>query len=150
VPYEDLQDPTASVLARVQGPRRLPHADALGGRERRTAASPSKAKPWLPVVAEHLPLAVDRQEDDPGRFCITTGAPSPFATRIPALAKGELNDMHATNSVLHFVRRQEDGEVIFCAFNLGDHDAEMAALEQGKWSGIGEELGARRRTRTAW
>jgi alpha-glucosidase len=101
----------------------------------------SKAKPWLPVVDEHLPLAVDRQEEDPGALLHHYRRAIAFRHAHPVLMKGELADMHATNSVLHFLRRQEGGEVIFCAFNFGDHDAEMA-LEKGKWSGIGEDIGA--------
>ena len=49
------------LLAGLQGPRRLPHADGLGERASRMAASRT-GKPWLPVPEAHRRRAVDRQE----------------------------------------------------------------------------------------
>ena len=50
------------VLAHVQGPRRMPHAHALGCDAARRA---SRARqPWLPVPHQHLQLSVAAQERD--------------------------------------------------------------------------------------
>ncbi len=48
--------PTASALAGLQGPRRMPHADGLGCR--REHAGFSTGKPWLPVPVGSSALAV--------------------------------------------------------------------------------------------
>ncbi len=50
------------VLAHVQGPRRLPHAHALGCAA--SAAGFSNVAPWLPVPHQHLQLSVAAQERD--------------------------------------------------------------------------------------
>ena len=49
----------------------------------------------------------------------------PDRLKYPLLRKGALEDMRATNSILHFTRAHE-GETMFCAFNFGDTPAELA------------------------
>jgi hypothetical protein len=63
--FEDLRDPYGiRFWPEFQGPRRMPHADALG--RNRPAAGFSDVRPWLPVSPSHFDQSVDAQEGDAG------------------------------------------------------------------------------------
>ncbi len=100
----------------------------------------SEAKPWLPVASAHLPLAVDRQEADAGALLHHYRRAIAFRAAHPVLKKGDMVEMHATSSLLHFKRQSEHEEVMFCAFNFSSEPVELA-LGSGTWRGVGEELG---------
>ncbi len=75
------------------------------------------AKPWLPVPAEHLPLAVERQaqHDDSLLACYRTLLA--WRRRLPALVKGSIQFLDLHPQVLAFERRHGD-ECLLVAFNL--------------------------------
>ncbi|PRX38118.1 alpha-glucosidase [Meinhardsimonia xiamenensis] len=100
----------------------------------------SEAKPWLPVPREHLARAVDREEADPAALLHHYRRAIAFRTAHPVLRKGRLEAMRDDGPVLSFLRVGE-GETLFCAFNLSDAPAEIAAPE-GAWVPVGAELGA--------
>ncbi|KAJ55399.1 alpha-glucosidase [Actibacterium mucosum KCTC 23349] len=79
----------------------------------------SDGKPWLPVAAEHLSRAANRQEADPQALIHHYRAAIALRKTHPALAKGTLEDMRVEGSVLRFTRRFE-GQEMHCAFNLSD------------------------------
>ncbi|MEO0484302.1 MAG: alpha-amylase family glycosyl hydrolase [Pseudomonadota bacterium] len=96
--------------------------------------------PWLPVPGEHLSQAVAAQEDDPTALIHHYRRALAFRRAHPALRKGTQDPMVASGSVLSFTRRQ-DGEEVFCAFNMSDDPATLDA-PKGSWVNIGAELGS--------
>ncbi len=88
----------------------------------------SAVEPWLPVDPAHLPLAADRQADDPTSMLS-------FARRWLAWRKdqremrtGEIAFLHAPEEVLAFTR----GHGLVCLFNLGTEPAQVE-LPEGGW-----------------
>jgi alpha-glucosidase len=100
----------------------------------------STARPWLPVAAEHLPMAVSEQLRDPGSMLHHYRSAVALRHAHPALVGGTSDAMRAEGDVLTFQRRA-GGEVIFCAFNLGDRTVQVT-LPEGTWSALGADLGA--------
>ena len=121
--YEDLRDPEGIAFwpdyesrdnARTPMPWRAdaPHAGFSDGR------------PWLPVDDRHVPLAVDRQDEDPV-------SPLHFTRRFLAwrkdrrpLVDGEVRFLDTEEPVLAF-ERTSGSETILCVFNLGPQPADI-------------------------
>lgn len=99
----------------------------------------STAKPWLPVPPEHLPMAVSEQLRDPHSMLHHYRSAVALRHAHPALAGGTSQAMRAEGDLLRFERH--GGEVIFCAFNLGDRTVQVT-LPEGAWSLLGADLGA--------
>ncbi len=78
----------------------------------------SVARPWLPVPAEHLARAVDRQEPVPGSVLWEYRRLIHFRRDHPALRHGTIALLDAPGEVLALTRRT-DNEHILCLFNLG-------------------------------
>ena len=91
----------------------------------------SDARPWLPMAVEHLPRAVAAQAGQAGSMLDFYRRIIGFRQSRPALVKGALSDIRVSGTVLSF-QRAEAGQVIFCAFNLGDAPAGVA-LAEGRW-----------------
>ena len=91
----------------------------------------SDARPWLPMAVEHLPRAVAAQAGQAGSMLDFYRRIIGFRQSRPALVKGALSDIRVSGTVLSF-QRAEAGQVIFCAFNLGDAPAGVA-LPEGRW-----------------
>ncbi|MBX9463282.1 MAG: alpha-glucosidase family protein [Aquamicrobium sp.] len=87
----------------------------------------SPARPWLPVPAEHLTMAVNTQADDDNSLLEHYRRMLAFRAAHPALIKGSITFNDARGDVVVFTRRHGN-EQILCAFNLGGNDA---ALELG-------------------
>ena len=77
-----------------------------------------RAKPWLPVAKDHLPLAVNRQQGDPKSLLEHYRRFLAFRRAHPALAKGDIEFLAVEGDAIAFARR-EGNEQIVCAFNLG-------------------------------
>ncbi len=99
----------------------------------------SAGQPWLPVSAEHLPLAVTKQEADPTSLLAHYRAAIALRKSHPALAKGGHSGITADGTVAWFIRRLDDQE-IFCAFNLGA-DAADIRVPEGAWQAVAGDLG---------
>ncbi len=90
-------------------------------------------EPWLPVPAEHLPRAAATQTRADSLL-------SHYRTALalrhdhPVLRNGAQTDLHAAGDALSFIR-EESGKALFCAFNLGDGQVEIA-LPKGDWAAI--------------
>jgi alpha-glucosidase len=82
--------------------------------------------PWLPVPAEHLPLAVSRQETDYGSPLNALRRFLRWRSRHPALSRGDIRFIELPEPVLAFTRSL-DSECIVAAFNLADRP-QAAAL----------------------
>lgn len=91
----------------------------------------SDARPWLPMAVEHLPRAVAAQAGQAGSMLDFYRRIIGFRQSRPALVKGTLSDIQVSGTVLSF-QRTEAGQVMFCAFNLGDSPA-CVALPEGRW-----------------
>ncbi|MFN3387795.1 MAG: alpha-amylase family glycosyl hydrolase [Allosphingosinicella sp.] len=117
VPFERLRDPEAIAnWPETQGRdgARTPipwQSDAPHG-------GFSTAEPWLPVDPEHLPLAVDRQQADPGSMLNLTRRIVALRHRFPALRTGAVRLVEAPAPLLAF-ERGEGADALLCVFNLG-------------------------------
>ena len=104
------------------------------------------ARPWLPVPPEHLTLAVDEQDRDPGSVLHALRRFLAWRKQCPALIRGDVAFVQTSEPVLAF-ERTWDGERILCAFNFSNRSASHpvssawhsidghgfeAGLEQGK------------------
>ncbi len=87
-------------------------------------------KPWLPVPAEHLKLAVSTQENAQGALLEHYRAMLKFRAQHPAFAKGEIEFGDAGDAVLAFTRTL-DGERIGVWINLGGEPQAVAVKPAG-------------------
>ncbi len=88
-----------------------------------------RAKPWLPVPAEHVPMAADLQERDPASVLNAFRTHLRWRKLHPALIHGSLELMEEPDPVVGFVRATAE-ERILCLFNLSNEPA-RAALPPG-------------------
>lgn len=91
----------------------------------------TEVKPWLPVALEHLRMAVNVQEADPGSMLNFYRRMLGFRRGRPALAKGGFRILETTDSVISYLREHE-GEQVLCAFNFGTTPVRMS-LPDGAW-----------------
>ncbi len=121
VPFDRLVDPEAianwpETLGRDGARTPIPWAaDAPG-------AGFSNAEPWLPLDPRHIPLAVDRQEGDPGSMLHLTRRLVAFRRSHPALTHGAMSIVDDWKALLAFERRLGDRRLL-CVFNLGHERA---------------------------
>ncbi len=99
----------------------------------------SDDKPWLPVAAEHLHLAVAAQEDEPGTLLHHYRKAIAFRQAHSALRRGDNDKMRVSGDILYFTRR-DDNQEIFCAFNISETPSDFD-MPAGHWAEIGDELG---------
>ncbi len=77
----------------------------------------STAEPWLPVPNEHLPLAVDLQEEKDASVLERCRAFTAFRKRQPSLKDGAMKFRDAPDGVLLY-ERTGDGPAVLAAINL--------------------------------
>ena len=75
--------------------------------------------PWLPIPPEHLPLAVSRQESDPGSPLNAFRRFLRWRSRQPPLAQGDIRFLEMPEPLLAFTRTL-DSQSILAAFNLSE------------------------------
>ena len=130
VPYEDLQDPYGKRFwpkYRGRDGCRTPMvwlSDTMNG-------GFSEVKPWLPVAMEHLRLAVNTQDGDPGSMLAFYRRMLTWRKERPSLTKGAFAIHQTSDSLIAYVRASPD-EATFCAFNLGPEPVTVA-LPDGAW-----------------
>ncbi|HEX8669920.1 MAG TPA: alpha-amylase family glycosyl hydrolase [Allosphingosinicella sp.] len=118
VPFERLQDPEAianwpDTQGRDGARTPMPwHSGAPHG-------GFSAAEPWLPVDPLHLPLAVDRQEEDSASVLNLARRLIRFRKGQAALRTGIIRPVEAPENVLAF-ERGEGEDRLLCVFNLDD------------------------------
>lgn len=83
------------------------------------------ARPWLPVPAEHLALAVDRQDGQQGSLLETYRRFLSFRAGHPSLAKGDIAFLDLGPDCLAFTRTF-GSERLLCVFNLSRRAADFA------------------------
>lgn len=80
----------------------------------------SKAKPWLPVSPQHLPLAVDVQDSDKTSPLNSYRAFTKWRKNHSALVTGDIEFVSTDDNVLMFIRHCPNAaqEKILCVFNF--------------------------------
>jgi alpha-glucosidase len=91
----------------------------------------STAKPWLPVPAEHLAMAVDAQQGHPASLLEHYRRFLAFRHGHPALGKGDIAFLAVEGDAVAFTRRAGNEELV-CAFNLGAEPAVLSLAGKGK------------------
>src|SRR5260370_34739573 len=81
----------------------------------------STAAPWLPVSPEHLALAVDRQQHDPGSQLSVTRRLMELRRHSAVLRDGAQRFIDAPADLLVF-ERSLGAQRSLCAFNLGSSE----------------------------
>ena len=119
IAYEDIQDPYGITFwpefkgrdgCRTPMPWRADQAH--GGF--------TSGKPWLPVPAEHIAVAVSQQEQDPDSALTYASHIWRWRKQHRQLMLGEIHFFDAPEPVLAFCRQLDGEPTIFAAFNLGD------------------------------
>lgn len=88
--------------------------------------------PWLPVPAEHLALAVERQRHDPDSLLNRYRHFLRWRKGQPALRSGVIRGLHQEHGVLAFERGIGDQRLL-CAFNLSEAPTTLD-LPSGGWT----------------
>ncbi|NNL90348.1 MAG: alpha-glucosidase [Marinicaulis sp.] len=122
IPFELLQDPEAianwpEILGR-DGAR-----TPMSWRGNGPNAGFSSGDPWLPIDANHLPLAVDGQECDPSSTLHFIRELIAFRKSCPALQTGDMELVDTSDDSLAFYRGDKDA---LCVFNLGSEISKWA------------------------
>ncbi len=116
IKFEDLQDPAGKTFwpdykGRDGCRTPFPWSDTPD-------AGFGAAKPWLPVEASHLPLAVARQEADASSLLNFYRKAIRIRQRSEALRHGSISIVEASGDLLVW-QRKAGGETITCAYNFG-------------------------------
>jgi alpha-glucosidase len=84
----------------------------------------SSSKPWLPVPAEHITLAVNTQDGNPDSMLEHYRRMLAFRAAHPALVKGAIRFIETEGDIVAFVRAH-GSENLLCVFNLGGAPASL-------------------------
>jgi alpha-glucosidase len=130
IPFELLQDPEAI----ANWPLTLGRDGARTPIPWTSDAAPATAgsRSWLPIVAEHRALAVDRQERDPDSQLRFTRAVLALRNRHEALRSGSLSIVEASDAILAFERQWREQRLL-CVFNLGTGARRWKPPGDGRW-----------------
>jgi alpha-glucosidase len=94
--------------------------------------------PWLPVYGPHLPLAVERQADDPASMLAFSRALLHWRRTQPLLRTGSIDFIDAPEPLLHFARRSANRS-LQAIFNFSG-DPVSLALPDGLQPLVGQPL----------
>ena len=132
IPFEALRDPEAIAnwpltLSRDGARTPMPwRADA------NDHAGFSSGAPWLPIGADHLALAVDRQNQDPDSLLNLTRHLLAFRHASDALMHGGARVIEASGTVLAIERSTAD-EAMLCVFNMSPEPVEWRPAQPDRW-----------------
>lgn len=119
VAFEDLQDPYGIEFWPEFKGRDGCRTPMVWSAEAPQGGFSSNPDTWLPVAADHLPLAVDQAEARNDALIHHYRDVIALRRAHPALAKGEMLKLKADKALLQF-ERQHEKERILCQFNLGN------------------------------
>lgn len=131
IPFEDLRDPEAIAnwpLTLGRDGARTPIPWSSQG----PYAGFSGTRPWLPIPAEHLALAVEKQETDAGSQLAVTRRLIALRNSHPALRFGSLRVIEASAAVL-VIERVSGDEHLLCLFNFGGAPHTLETRLPGNW-----------------
>ena len=118
IAFEDLQDPFGITMwPKFKG--RDGCRTPMPWSANQSHAGFGPAKPWLPVPAAHLTLAVDQQSPQPDSLLNYYTQLLHWRRQQAALVKGEMTMLDAHDQVLAFVR-QLPQQTLLCVFNFSD------------------------------
>ena len=132
IPFEALKDPEAIANwpltlsrdgARTPMPWRANANDHAGF---------SSTTPWLPIGADHLALAVDRQNQDPDSLLNLTRHLLAVRHASDALMRGDARVVEAGETILAIERSTPD-ETILCVFNMTAEPVEWRPAQPDRW-----------------
>ncbi|WP_084238614.1 alpha-glucosidase [Sphingomonas asaccharolytica] len=132
IPFEALRDPEAIANwpltlsrdgARTPMPWRGDANDHAGF---------SSGAPWLPIGADHLALAVDRQNQDPQSLLNLTRHFLAFRHASDALMRGDAHVIEASETVLAIERSAAD-ETMLCVFNMSPEPVDWRPAQPDRW-----------------
>ena len=138
IAFEDLQDPYGIAFWPEFKGRDGCRTPMVWQADNAAGGFTTAAKPWLPVPSAHLHRAVAVQASDHRSMLAHYRRALALRRAHPVLRNGAMADLRAAGDVVQFVRRGEGA--LFCAFNLGDGQAEVM-LPAGRWQAVGGELG---------
>ncbi len=138
VAFDDLQDPYGIEFWPEFKGRDGCRTPMVWDSDTRQGGFSSANSTWLPVASEHLGLAVEAAEADPGALLHHYRRAIAYRHAHAALRAGEMVDMRVQGQVLSFIRR-DAGEEIFFALNMGEEPATIAP-PAGAWHPSGLEL----------
>ncbi|GER03369.1 alpha-glucosidase [Iodidimonas nitroreducens] len=93
----------------------------------------STTEPWLPIDPDHLALAADGQQADPGSCYRQMQDFLALRKNHPALRHGSLHFFESPEPIVAFERRHGDDRLL-CAFNLGPDPLDWHPQSTGQWS----------------
>lgn len=132
IPFEALRDPEAIAnwpltLSRDGARTPMPwRADA------NDHAGFSSGAPWLPIGADHLAMAVDRQDQDPDSLLNLTRHLLAFRSASDALMRGDARVIEASETILAIERSTPD-ETMLCVFNMAAEPTEWRPAKPDRW-----------------
>jgi alpha-glucosidase len=132
IPFEALRDPEAIAnwpltLSRDGARTPMPwRADA------NDHAGFSSGMPWLPIGADHLALAVDRQNQDPESLLNLTRHLLAFRHASDALMHGNARVIEASEAILAIERSTAD-ETMLCVFNMSPEPVDWRPAQPDRW-----------------
>jgi len=91
----------------------------------------TNGRPWLPVPAEHRPLAVNRQDAAPDSVLNAYRGFVRWRRGVPALQKGGIRLLDSPPDTLLFLREHEGTSVLAC-FNFASVPSEFRIPSHGK------------------
>ena len=128
IAFEQLRDPEAI----ANWPLTLGRDGARTPMPWSSKAVDGTAKPWLPIVPEHLALAVDLQERDGDSQLAYTRRVLKMRAEHAALRIGSIQVLEASDAVLAFERRSRD-ERLLCVFNLSTEPHSWQPPNADRW-----------------
>ena len=135
IPFDALRDPEAIAnwpltLSRDGARTPMPwRADA------NDHAGFSSGAPWLPIGADHLALAVDRQDRNPDSLLNLTRHLLAFRHASDALMRGDARVIEASETVLAIERSTSD-EGMLCVFNMSPAPVEWRPAQPDCWRAV--------------
>ncbi|MGR3661743.1 MAG: alpha-glucosidase [Paracoccaceae bacterium] len=146
IAFEDIQDPYGIEFWPEFKGRDGCRTPMVWERSNQNGGFSQAGNTWLPVSPDHLNRSVDASEDNPASQLHHYRDAIAFRRDHEALRRGDMLDMATHGDVLSFTR-QQDGETIFCAFNLSDMSADVT-LPEGQWQQVGVRLNSAELTGT--
>ena len=140
VAFEDLQDPYGIQFWPEFRGRDGCRTPMVWTRDNAKGGFTTADRSWLPVAASHLGRAAAVQAADNRSMLAHYRLALAFRRAHPALQHGAQTPVQVAGTVASFLR-EEGGQTLFCAFNLGEAAAEIA-LPEGRWTTVATELGS--------
>ncbi|WP_416358480.1 alpha-glucosidase family protein [Aureimonas phyllosphaerae] len=125
IPFEDIVDPWGKRFWPTIKGRDGCRTPMVWEAEAPNAGFTDGARAWLPIPAEHLALAVDRQEGRQGSLLETYRRFLSFRAGHPSLVKGDIAFLDLGAGCLAFTRTA-GSERLLCVFNLSRQAADLA------------------------